>query len=205
MAQVFVETVARNRGVATETVLTNFGAGGTFVGQAAVDAGLADSIGSFEAVLAELSGGHHHGTKHKGARATMADETFTAEQRDNAVATALAAEKARVADLRKLATAHGATDAELTAAVDGNVTVAAFAVQMADKAEGARAAAPPPPKPPASRRKATAREDEESASRRSRRTKSPPVARAFRRVASRRAEFPPPTSWPMKSSHRPRP
>jgi hypothetical protein len=55
MAQVFVEAVARNRGVATETVLNNFGKGGTFVGQMAIEAGLADSIGTFEGTLAELS------------------------------------------------------------------------------------------------------------------------------------------------------
>jgi hypothetical protein len=35
--------------------LTGFGKGGTFVGQSAVEAGLANSIGTFEAVLAELS------------------------------------------------------------------------------------------------------------------------------------------------------
>jgi signal peptide peptidase SppA len=140
MAQVFVETVARNRGVATETVLTNFGAGGTFVGQQAVEAGLADSIGTFEAVLAELSANGRIGFGTTGARATMADETFTAEQRDSAVNAALGAERERVTALRKLAGAHNATDAELTAAIDGNVTVAAFAITLADNAEAAKAA-----------------------------------------------------------------
>jgi ClpP class serine protease len=57
MAGVFVADVARNRGVAIETVLQNFGQGGIFVGQAAVEAGLADSIGTFETVLAGLTGG----------------------------------------------------------------------------------------------------------------------------------------------------
>lgn len=56
MAQVFVEDVARNRGVAISTVLSDFGKGGIFVGQDAVKAGLADSTGNFEGVLAELSG-----------------------------------------------------------------------------------------------------------------------------------------------------
>jgi signal peptide peptidase SppA len=139
MAQVFVEAVARNRGVATETVLTNFGAGGTFVGQQAVEAGLADSIGSFEAVLAELSATGRHKTGHKGALATMADETtFTAAERDSHAAAARTAERERVAGLMKLASAHGATEAELNAAIDGDVTVAAFAITMADKAAEAK-------------------------------------------------------------------
>jgi hypothetical protein len=54
---VFVDTVARNRGVTPATVLADFGQGGVFVGQAAIDAGLADSIGSYEGVLAQLRDG----------------------------------------------------------------------------------------------------------------------------------------------------
>jgi ClpP class serine protease len=56
LAQVFVDTVARNRGVAADTVLTSFGQGGVFVGSAAVQAGLVDSLGSFEGTLAEIAG-----------------------------------------------------------------------------------------------------------------------------------------------------
>lgn len=55
LAQVFVETVARNRGVDVETVLANFGRGGVFVGDALVTAGMADRLGSLENVIAELS------------------------------------------------------------------------------------------------------------------------------------------------------
>jgi capsid assembly protease len=54
LADVFVATVARNRGVSVETVLDDFGQGGVFVGQHAVAAGLADRIGSFEGTLATL-------------------------------------------------------------------------------------------------------------------------------------------------------
>jgi ClpP class serine protease len=50
----FVQAVARNRGVSVDTVLADFGQGGILIGQAAVDAGLADGVGSFEAMLAEL-------------------------------------------------------------------------------------------------------------------------------------------------------
>jgi signal peptide peptidase SppA len=54
LADVFVSDVARYRGVGTDAVLSDFGQGDVFVGQSAVDAGLADGIGSFEQALAGL-------------------------------------------------------------------------------------------------------------------------------------------------------
>ena len=57
LSDVFIAKVARNRGVDADTVLQDFGQGDVFVGQAAVEAGLADRIGSFEQVIAELQGG----------------------------------------------------------------------------------------------------------------------------------------------------
>ncbi|MGI8655470.1 MAG: S49 family peptidase [Pyrinomonadaceae bacterium] len=56
-AQVFIDTIARNRSVSTETVANDFGAGGLLVGQMAVDAGLADRLGSYEELLSELASG----------------------------------------------------------------------------------------------------------------------------------------------------
>lgn len=56
IAKVFFQTVARNRSVTTDTVLTDFGQGGLLVGADAVNAGLADRIGSLEQVIAGLSG-----------------------------------------------------------------------------------------------------------------------------------------------------
>ncbi len=55
LAEVFVTTVARNRGVDPETVLRDFGQGGVFVGARAVTAGLTDRILTFEALHAELA------------------------------------------------------------------------------------------------------------------------------------------------------
>lgn len=55
LAGVFVEAVARNRGVTIETVLADYGRGGMMVGRSAIDAGLADRIGSLESVLTELA------------------------------------------------------------------------------------------------------------------------------------------------------
>ena len=57
LSDVFVSKVASNRGIDAETVLKNYGQGDVLVGQAAVNAGLADRIGSFEGVLAELARG----------------------------------------------------------------------------------------------------------------------------------------------------
>jgi signal peptide peptidase SppA len=55
LAEVFVGSVARNRGVDVQTVLDTYGAGDVMVGDRAVQAGLADSIGSFEQVLSDLN------------------------------------------------------------------------------------------------------------------------------------------------------
>lgn len=55
MGAVFVEAVARNRDVSSEKVIQDFGQGGMLVGREAVAVGLADRIGSLEAVLSELS------------------------------------------------------------------------------------------------------------------------------------------------------
>lgn len=55
LAGVFVRTVARNRDVDPEAVVDDFGRGGLLVGQDAVDAGLADRLGSFESTLRDLA------------------------------------------------------------------------------------------------------------------------------------------------------
>lgn len=56
LADIFIDKVAQNRGVDREAVLKNYGQGGVLVGQAAVGAGLADRLGSFEGVIAKLQG-----------------------------------------------------------------------------------------------------------------------------------------------------
>lgn len=55
LADVFVATVAQQRGVSVETVLKNYGQGGVFVGRRAITAGLADRVGTLEQVIAELN------------------------------------------------------------------------------------------------------------------------------------------------------
>lgn len=57
LANEFIETVARNRDVSVDTVLSDFGQGDVLVGKDAVSAGLADRLGSFESLVADLAAG----------------------------------------------------------------------------------------------------------------------------------------------------
>ena len=126
IAQVFVEAVAQHRGVDTQTVLTKFGKGGTFVGQMAVEAGLADSVGTFEGALAELTSGRRPEPA-KGAK--MSSE-----------GNLVAIERQRLGGLIKVARGFGASEADLTAAIDAGTTVEAFSVAQAEKVGSARVA-----------------------------------------------------------------
>lgn len=53
-AKVFLETVAAYRGTTYEDVLENYGQGATFIGQDAVDAGLADGIESLDSLIEKM-------------------------------------------------------------------------------------------------------------------------------------------------------
>lgn len=53
----FVDAVAKHRGVSAEEVLENMADGKIFVGRQAIDAGLVDGVATFDQVIAELSGG----------------------------------------------------------------------------------------------------------------------------------------------------
>lgn len=53
---VFLATVAKGRGVTVDDVIAKFGGGDVLIGSTAVAAGMADRIGTFEAVVAELQG-----------------------------------------------------------------------------------------------------------------------------------------------------
>jgi len=57
LADVFIETVARNRNLSADDVISNGGAGGLKVGRHAVTAGLADRVGTLEGVISELASG----------------------------------------------------------------------------------------------------------------------------------------------------
>lgn len=55
LAAEFVAAVASGRGISVEKVLSDFGQGGVMTAKRAIDAGMADRLGSFESVLAELA------------------------------------------------------------------------------------------------------------------------------------------------------
>lgn len=64
LAQVFVESVATYRGLTPEAVLSDFGQGGLRIGAEAVSVRMADRLGSFEGVLAQLAAGYAPKTPH---------------------------------------------------------------------------------------------------------------------------------------------
>ena len=56
LTSIFVSSIARNRGVTEEAVLSDFGRGGVMVGQEAVDAGMVDTVATFDATFLEVAG-----------------------------------------------------------------------------------------------------------------------------------------------------
>lgn len=56
IAEVFVSNVADGRNTSPEDVIQNFGKGGMLIGQAALDAGMVDRVGTFEELMTSLSG-----------------------------------------------------------------------------------------------------------------------------------------------------
>ncbi|AIF81424.1 hypothetical protein I862_04320 [endosymbiont of Acanthamoeba sp. UWC8] len=59
MAQVFIESIAKYRGISAQEVISNYGAGDVFIGETAVEKGLADYVGSYEKILTELNQDNH--------------------------------------------------------------------------------------------------------------------------------------------------
>jgi capsid assembly protease len=88
-AQVFIEAVARNRGVSVEKVLSDFGQGGILFAQSAISAGMADSISSRQEMMGAMKAGRMPGKGMQGfggsaanfnAKGGSMDPVKTAEQ-----------------------------------------------------------------------------------------------------------------------------
>lgn len=94
LADVFIERVARNRGVSTEKVLRDFGAGATLVGKQAVAAGLADELGNLESILATLQ---EQGTMSQRKVTIPVDVSITAGAASGATVTTKDPKKAALA------------------------------------------------------------------------------------------------------------
>ncbi len=137
LSAVFIEAVARNRGVTVAAVLSGFGKGGTFVGQMAVDAGLADSVGDFESVLAELSAGRTSTPSNNDRKAkTMTEAPASSAYIEQAVATAVA-NAARSAPAKTEARVEPVISAEETRAAEEDALVASITGDASIVVQGA--------------------------------------------------------------------
>jgi signal peptide peptidase SppA len=118
LAQVFVEAVAQNRGVTVAQVLEGFGKGDVLIGKAAVEAGMADDIGTFEGVLASLveargSSAALPRSFHMGAATSRLQEiTMTEEQKAAAEAAEREAAERAEAEAKAQAEAEAKAKAE---------------------------------------------------------------------------------------------
>jgi ClpP class serine protease len=127
LADVFIDTVARNRGTDRATVLEKFGRGDVRVGAHAVEAGLADRIGNFEAVLAELAQGDKKMSTKIGTALGMAEAT---EEQITERVTALSKFETRALAAFGVATAEEAIG-KMTAAAEALGEVATLRAELA--------------------------------------------------------------------------
>lgn len=156
LAQVFIDDVAAYRGVSVQDVLGRFGQGATRLGAAAVEAGMADRVGTLEQVIAGLSGAAKGGPRMSASDDTTLpvltlDQQIAALEADNpalvdairtsAHAAGAQAERQRIADVQAQAMpGHEALIAQMAA--DGQTTgpMAAVAVLAAERARSAEMA-----------------------------------------------------------------
>lgn len=123
LAEVFISTVARNRGTSYENVAENFGQGGVFIGAKAVEAGLADAVATLDDICAEMINPEtkKEPTMAKDKTAPAAEEKqLTVEEIG---ANAVAAYKQAIADVKALFDSCAIAE-DATAFVDGGKTLA---------------------------------------------------------------------------------
>jgi signal peptide peptidase SppA len=136
LADVFLAKVARNRDTDVETVAREFGQGDVFLGQAAVDAGLADRVGDYESLIAELANRQYQAPAQ---RATARKSTASADAPSTETTTAADAlhDQESTMDDNKGAPAADTKPSKLTAAqVVEQQPDAAAQLQGTAKAEG---------------------------------------------------------------------
>ena len=126
----FIQSVATYRNVGTDTVKSDFGQGGVVVGEAAINAGMADEIGDYESTIKQLS------TKTKGEK-QMDAKAITKDQIAAYRAEGAKAERERLLALDEVAVA-GHEDLLAKAKADPNMTAEKLALQIvkAEKAKG---------------------------------------------------------------------
>ena len=127
----FIDAVANYRNVSVETVKSDFGQGGVLIGDAAINAGMADSMGTYESTLYELSQQTKKGEK------TMDPHSITEEQIAAYRAEGAKAERERLLALDDMIVA-GHEDLLAKAKLDPEMTAEKLAVEIikAEKAKG---------------------------------------------------------------------
>lgn len=123
LAAVFVGTVARNRGVDADVVLSDYGQGDVLVGLAAVDAGLADRIATYEQLHAELSGADDQKRVTRDFMSSTREFPMAAEDKDKQT-------KTPAAEAAPAAPAGPATPAPVAAPAQAAPQVAAPTVEQ---------------------------------------------------------------------------
>lgn len=160
LAEVFIRQVADYRGISPEQVISQFGAGGVEIGERAIAAGMADRLGSFEGIVADLGRAHAgwpagRGTRGASMTTTAAapsavTDTAQASAIAEAVSTALRAANERHRAILALDSARGREDMARALALDTTLPVAAADALLRSAPPGAQpaaaaAAAPPGP------------------------------------------------------------
>ena len=110
-AQLFIDRVAKFRGVSSEDVINKFGGGATLMGNDAVRAGMADSLGSFEGLIEQLNSQHQEVPKMAaiapGPVVTPNPNPPTQADTDAQIRVAADAERARISAILNLEEAKG--------------------------------------------------------------------------------------------------
>lgn len=134
--EAFLKTVAKGRGARTTVVMARKTEARAFIGQAAVDAGLADKIGTFESVLADLSRAKGRSISPATSKGTKMEDTTGAPAAVNEGISK--AESERLVAEAKLAGAKAERDrlSAVMAAegIAGNAARMSFALEMAAEA-----------------------------------------------------------------------
>ena len=124
LEDIFISSVAANRGTTVDDVAINFGQGDVEVGAAAVRVGMADAVGSFEQVFARLKQGN--GQTARITKEDLSMSQFTQAQLDEARATAAAEARATALAEAQTTAATAADTAAATAATAAQTRIAAI-------------------------------------------------------------------------------
>lgn len=150
METVFINTVAKYRGVSRDTVVSRFGRGGVFVGAESVEAGLADGISTIDELLdrnvtidnKNLNGG----TVMEYSQEQLDAAVDAARTEEKATASsAVAAETARVVSIIGLCAKAKVADDVMLGAIENGSDVGSAAIAILEAQAVAPVAAPVAP------------------------------------------------------------